>query len=551
MAKHLPIDAVIVLHNRLAALSPRDPTRRLIVAEAAQFYEVSVATVYRALHKQYHNLVCRSDYNQPRLISQEEMRHYCELIAALKLRTTNKKNHHLSTKACIRLLETYGIETPNGLVKAAPGLLNKSTVSRYLKRFGLEQSSLRIQPTVVHFQAEKSNECWQFDFSPSDFKHFSDDKSENPATLMFLSVVDDRSGVLYQEYHYIHGEDAMTALQFLFNAMAPKKQPGCPFQGIPNVIYMDNGPVSKSAVFKRVMANLNIEIRTHMPESRDARRKTSRSTGKVERPFRTSKNTLEPLYHLHPPKNAPEANDWLYRYLECYNQEKHRYENHSRLEDWKLNLPLEGFRVMCDWKRFSAFAREPETRTVGSDACVSISGVKYQLSNELAGLTVTLLWGLFENELHVEHDGQTSGPFYPFAGPIPFGQYRPFKKSQREKHADRLGALSKAISVPREALSGDQSTTTQLLDAAGLSPNTPPSVPFPQQNFFEQTLFKNAIEAKAAVARWLGLPLGRLLPEQLSEINTIIEETLEKKVIMARVKQLFELRLMATHQEEN
>lgn len=550
MAKHLPVDALIVLHNQLASLSARDSARRLVIAEAAQSYGVSVATVYRSLHKQYQlNIVCRSDYNKPRLLSQEEMRHYCELIAALKLRTTNKKNHHLSTKACIKLLETYGIETPNGLVKATPGLLNKSTVSRYLKRFGLDQFSLSIQPTVVHFQAEKSNECWQFDFSPSDFKHFPDDKSEKPSTLMFLSVVDDRSGVSYQEYHYIQGEDAMTALKFLFNAMAPKKNPGFPFQGIPSVIYMDNGPVSKSAVFNRVMANLNIEIRTHMPKGSDGRRTTTRSKGKVERQFRTVKSAIEPLYHIHPPKNPVEANEWLYRYLECSNQEKHRYENHSRLEDWRLNLPQEGFRAMCDWKRFSAFAREPETRTVGSDACVSISGIKYQLSNELAGLTVTLLWGLFENELHVECEGQPSGPFYPFAGPIPFGQYRPFKKSQREKHADRLCALAQVISVPREALSGDHSTTTQLLDAAGLALDTQPSVPFPQQSF-EQTLFKDAIEAKAAVARLLGLPLGRLLPEQLSEINAIISETLEKKVIVARVKKLFELRLIAEQQGE-
>ena len=366
---------------------------------------------------------------------------------------------------------------------------------------------------------------------------------------MFLSVIDDRSGVLYQEYHYIYGEDAMTALKFLFNAMAPKKHSSFPFQGIPSVIYLDNGPVAKSAVFKRVMANLNIEIRTHMPDGSDGRRKTSRSKGKIERQFRTSKNSLEPLYHLHPPQSVFEANEWLYRYLECCNQEKHRYENHSRLEDWKINLPPEGFRVICDWKKFSTFAREPETRTVGSDACVTIDGVKYQLSNELAGLTVTLLWGLFDNELHVEHNGQASGPFYPFAGPIPFGKFRPLKKSQREKYADRLGALAKVISVPREALSGDNTITEKLLEAADLAIDKQPSVPFTQQNLFAQTLFKDPMEAKEAVARWLGLPLGSLLPEQLSAINEIIAETLEKQVIMARVKQLFELRLI-TNQEE-
>ena len=99
---------------------------------------------------------------------------------------------------------------------------------------------------------------------------------------MLLGVVDDRSGVKYQEYHYCYGEDVMTALKFLFNAMALKKHPGMPFQGIPKAIYTDNGPVVKSNIFKRVMAYLNIEVLTHLPDGKDGRRKTARSKGKVE-----------------------------------------------------------------------------------------------------------------------------------------------------------------------------------------------------------------------------------------------------------------------------
>jgi len=38
MAKQLPIGALIILHNRLATLSARDPTHSVIIAEAAQFY---------------------------------------------------------------------------------------------------------------------------------------------------------------------------------------------------------------------------------------------------------------------------------------------------------------------------------------------------------------------------------------------------------------------------------------------------------------------------------------------------------------------------------
>ncbi len=54
---------------------------------------------------------------------------------------------------------------------------------------------------------------------------------------MLYSVVDDRSGVCYQEYHCVYGEDVEAALRFLFNAMTAKATDGFPFQGIPEMIY--------------------------------------------------------------------------------------------------------------------------------------------------------------------------------------------------------------------------------------------------------------------------------------------------------------------------
>ncbi|AVP87906.1 hypothetical protein phytr_12810 [Candidatus Phycorickettsia trachydisci] len=48
------------------------------------------------------------------------------------------------------------------------GLLKKATINRYLKRFGLNSKNFNCQPLAVRFQATKSNECWQLDFTPSD-----------------------------------------------------------------------------------------------------------------------------------------------------------------------------------------------------------------------------------------------------------------------------------------------------------------------------------------------------------------------------------------------
>src|SRR5262245_60779128 len=83
------------------------------------------------------------------------------------------------------------------------------------------------------------------------------------------------------------------------------------FQGIPKLIYTDNGPVAKSQVFQQVMRCLDIDVRAHLPQGKDGRRATARSTGKVERPFRTVKEMHETLYHFHEPQDEEVANAWL------------------------------------------------------------------------------------------------------------------------------------------------------------------------------------------------------------------------------------------------
>ena len=97
--------------------------------------------------------------------------------------------------------------------------------------------------------------------------------------------------------------------------MAPKSEESLPFQGIPAMLYLDNGPIAKSRVFRRVMDYLGIDVRTHMPQRKDGRKATARAKGKVERPFRTVKEMHETLFHFHKPETESEANDWLLRFL--------------------------------------------------------------------------------------------------------------------------------------------------------------------------------------------------------------------------------------------
>ena len=133
----------------------------------------------------------------------------------------------------------------------------------------------------------------------------------------------------------------------------------------------------------------------------------------------------------------------------------HRSEPHSRIDDWLAHLPADGVQQMCAWERFCAFAREPERRLVGIDCRVTVAGVAYEVDAELAGETVVLWWGLFDQELWVEHGEERYGPFLPMGGPVPLHRYRKHRRSRREVRADQVGVLAGKLSLPRAALSGE------------------------------------------------------------------------------------------------
>ena len=348
MAKRISVEQLIILHNQLEhAFSQRSPERTKLVEEFAQSFGVTLKAQSTASYASVSNLVriSRKDFNQPRAISSDDMLMYCRLIAALKIRTSNKNNRHLSTPNCIEILEQHGVETVDGLVKAPLGVLKKATVNRYITQWGFaHHSMLSVEPVVVHFEAEESNDCWQFDFSPSDLKQLTKN-SENK--LFIVSVTDDKSGVLYSEYIEAMGEDALTALKFLFRAMSAKKIKGFPFQGIPRMIYTDNGAFARSAIFNRVLAALGIELKTHLPQGKDGRRTTAESKGKTERTNRSAKEMFEPLFHLHEPTSLEQLNEWAANYLKQSNEMSHRSEDCGRLEAWKRFLPQEGYRKMC------------------------------------------------------------------------------------------------------------------------------------------------------------------------------------------------------------
>jgi hypothetical protein len=544
----VPAEALSALRRRFVALPARHPERSALITSTAQLYAVSRATLYRLLRgdrrpKDAH----RTDRGRPRALPAAEVERWCEIIAAMKIRTTNKKGRHLSTVRTLQLLVEHGVDTPDGFRKLAPGTLTASTANRHLRRLGYDHERMTRQPPAVRFQAEYANALWHFDMSPSDLKHLKtpawiDADRQGAPLLMLFSVVDDRSGVAYQEYRCVYGEDVETALRFLFNAMSSKSpelgDEANPFQGIPAALSLDNGPVAKSAVFKRVMESLGIEMLPHMPAGSDGRRTTARAKGKVERPFRTVKEAHETLYHFHEPETEAEANRWLARFIATYNRGDHRSEPHARIDDWLAHLPTDGVRQMCAWERFCAFAREPERRLVDIDCRLTVAGVTYEVDAELAGETVVVWWGLFDQELWVEHGDERMGPFRPVGGPIPLHRYRKHRKSRHEVRADQVAALAGKLALPRAALSGENAVVMtgvlREVDAAVI-----PVRPFQDPDPFHELVFANPIVARRAIADELRVPLATLSDDDRTFIDALLNRTLARPEILIAIRGRF------------
>jgi len=535
----IPSETLLSLRSRLASLPPRSAARKEEVQRIASLFGVSPSTIYRALKSfSQPKGLRRNDRGHPRRFSDREMVKFCEIIAAMKLRTTNRQGRHISTNRAIEILEQYGVQTPDGFVQPEPGQLRPTTINRWLRTWGYDQPRMTRAPAAVRFEAKHSNAFWQFDISPSDLKHIEqpewvDPKRGNP-TMMLFSIVDDRSGVAYQEYRCVYGEDVETALRFMFNAMAPKED--TPFQGIPEMIYLDNGPVAKSLVFQNMMERLGINWQTHMPAGSDGNRTTARSKGKVERPFRSVKEAHETLYHFHKPQTEAEANSWLRNFINRYNEKPHRREPHSRLEDWIANLPQSGLREMCSWERYCAFAREPERRKVGSDARISVQGTYYEVNADLAGEDVLLWWGLFDHELFVEWNDKRFGPYRPVGGPIPLHRYRKRTKSKREKRADVVASLAEEISIPKAALSGPgvQANSAEIVPLPGIA--------FDDPDPWGEIAYTNQLSARRAISQQLARPLAELSKDELDFVGRLVERTLDKLEIETAIKDYFQRR---------
>ncbi len=187
---------------------------------------------------------------------------------------------------------------------------------------------------------------------------------------------------------------------------------------------------------------------------------------------------------------------------------------------------------MCACEQFCRFAREPERRKVGVDARVTIDGTTFEVEPDMAGESVVLLWGLFDNELYAEFDGECFGPNYSVSGPTPLHRYQAFKRGKVDERSERIRSLADQLGLPIAALAGDD---VRLTPAA--TPVELPREPFDTEA--HEYHFPNVIAGKLTIANELAQPLAKLSNEDQAFIHQVLSETLIRRVVLERIRGYF------------
>lgn len=532
--KKIPLEILIDLNQKLITL--RGPSnshiRRELIQEIAKQFSVSESSVYRyikSLGTKYQDRKIRSDKGKASILSDEKLFYFCQYIAALKVASSNDKGHMLSTERCISLLENSQVTQKGHTIQAPKGVLKKSTINRYLEKYYIRPEDIFAEPTVNHFESQYSNQCWQLDITPSELYKFPNQDPNDPRKVMTYSVVDDRSGIAFSKYYLAEGEDTLTALDFLYCAFSKITNLSNELYGIPDFLYTDNSKFVESALFRRVLKKMGVNILTHLPRGKGGRKTTARSKGKVERHHRTIKSGIEPLFKFNKPDNINEANNQLATFINDENSKQHRRINESRINVWQSSI-IEGsdFSV-CTEDHYKSLLREPFERQVKSDATVQVNNVIYQLSSQFSGEKVLVLLSLNDSEIYIEHREEEFGPFYPAVIPSNFGEYNHHKKSEKERIADNVILLTESIGL--QINNHDQAYTS------------PSNINF-QKIYTRTKFYKTKVEARIAVSKYLGKPLSELLPEQINFIHKITESTLNHSEIITSIDNFFKIKLI-------
>jgi len=339
--------------------------------------------------------------------------------------------------------QAYKLACQSGLIPAKLPPLSVSLINRVGRRLTFNRKKRRIQ----RFQAERPNQMHHIDASSSQFFYVARALEDGDYLLKMHSpamhnknkpipcqvrpwiygLVDDYSGYSIARYTAAPGESMSDNLDFL--SWAWSKNADKPFFGIPEKLKADKGPMMRGKAALEWLERLGIEIEPSVPYAKEAH-------GKIERPWRTLWQRFEkPFFALGDWRKfeirLSELNRQFFNYLQEYNQGPHRFEKDiTREQAWRKINQFGGAVALPE--NAIALTAERKKRKVGTDGCISIDGMKYEVKG-LHDAWVYVIRGVFEDKIIVEH--VETGEKYEVEDfkPNPVGTFTAHKETPHQK----------------------------------------------------------------------------------------------------------------------
>lgn len=313
-------------------------------------------------------------------------------------------------KPALELAVRKAIE--NNMLPETAREIHIGTFARVIRELRL----LDTEGRVLRFEAKKPMEQCQYDVSGSEYLYVHRFENGEPVLrvrsskeyknklryenlrLWYHGLVDDHSRYWLAMPFASPGESSTDALIFFKWAFSQKTDSRVIFRGLPNRLYLDNGPITKAKATIDFFSRIAVELKPHEPES-------SSDTGKIEIKWRQLWSAFESAEFLMDPHwekreyRLSEISERLLNYTAELNSKKHPNMNITRAQAW-MKIIQDGGVIDIDETAFDTTFNRFK-RLIKADGTFSIDNAKY-LVKGVTDAWVYVYVGLFNERVVVE-----------------------------------------------------------------------------------------------------------------------------------------------------
>lgn len=273
---------------------------------------------------------------------------------------------------------------------AAPGVLKRSTMERYLYRAGFGVKQMQMYRDARESSSKRFCKPHRMMLLQADIKYgckLPIGKNGAMVHTYLSSAIDDHSRYVIQSEFYDNQEE--TIVEDTFRKVILKA-------GKFDAAYFDHGSQYVAKQLKFSLARLGISIRL-------APVRSGKSKGKIEKFHQVVDSFLREA-KIHKIKTLEELNHYWSIYLEEYYHKDAHDGIREYYESLGVSVPPEGITPLQEWNRDSraltfldtatvaeAFLHH-ETRLVDKGACISFQGRKYETKPSLIGFKVEIAY---------------------------------------------------------------------------------------------------------------------------------------------------------------